>query len=71
MTPTPIRATNTHRDGQIGLAVDKHKGKYWVRFYSVYSPRLTDETAILQSLHKGHGASVAMLDESEFKWIEQ
>jgi hypothetical protein len=38
-----------------------------VRFYSVYSPRLTDEAAILQSLYKGHGASVAMLDESEFE----
>lgn len=71
MQPTAIRATSGHRDGQIGLATERTTSGYMIRFYSVYSPRLTDETAILQSLRKGHGASIAVLDESEFQFIKE
>lgn len=66
LEPRPITATSGHRDKQVGLAVERKPGWYVVRFYGVHSPRLTDKTAILQSLYKGHHASIALLHESEF-----
>lgn len=68
MTPRPITATSGHRSGQVGLAVDRKHGAYVVRFYNLYSPRLTDTTAIMQSLYKGHHASIAMLNKEEFEF---
>ena len=71
LEPRPITATSGHRCGQVGMAVDRKHGAYAVRFYGIHSPRLTDTTAIMQSLYKGRHASIAMLTKDEFEWIEQ
>lgn len=70
LEPRPITATSGHRCGQVGLAVDRKHSAYVVRFYGVFSPRLTDTTAIMQSLYKGHHAAIAMLTKEEFVFNE-
>lgn len=68
LEPRPITATSGHRAGQVGLAVEQKPGGWMIRFYDVHQPKLTDKTAILQSLHKGYHASVSILHESEFEF---
>ena len=65
MTPQTVRVISGHRAGQIGLATEQTSNGYWVRFYAVHDPKTTNESEIIQSLHKGHAASVMKLHASE------
>lgn len=70
MQPRQITATGGHRDGQIGLAVERRGSGYFVRFYDVHRPRTTDAVQIMRNLEKGFAASLIWLDESEFVFNE-
>jgi hypothetical protein len=69
--PQTVRAMSGHRAQQIGLATERTaNGYYWVRFYAVHDPKTTREAEIIQSLHKGHAASIIKLHESELIFNE-
>ena len=65
MQPQTVRVISGHRDGQIGLATERTANGYWVRFYAVHDPKTTHEAEIIQSLHKGHAASIMNMQASE------
>ena len=65
MPPQTVRVTSGHREGQIGMATEQTANGYWVRFYAVHDPKTTHEVEIIQSLHKGHAASIMKLQASE------
>jgi len=69
--PQVVTVTSGHRAKQIGLATERAKhGDYWVRFYAVHDPKTTHKLEIIQSLHKGHAASIMKLHESELIFNE-
>jgi len=64
--PQAVTAMAGHRAQQIGLATERtEQGDYWGLFYAVHDPKTTHKLEIIQSLHKGHAASIMKLHESE------